>query len=240
MILKRFLERKQKNEEAHLLRIPDLLKSKTIEMQISKLCADTDKMMFEVIGANDYQRARTCFELWESTHRLRDVVEKITFAENKAPLYLVNSLFLHECFQCLTKGSDEAIHFVTGSELGRIITLDKVVNFKIEAQSSVFVKGNVQSTHKVLIDLEKYGHKLYGWFHSHPGRGPGATLPSQTDTSHQERLERGGYPAIGAIFSRDGQIRFFSLKREFRITIHGKGVECVDERQKLFCLAEVS
>jgi hypothetical protein len=76
-----------------------------------------------------------------------------------------------------------------------------------------------------LIKLERFGHKFLAHFHSHPGRGPGATYPSGTNENFQARLERAGHLALMAIFSRDGYVRFVRLDRNFYIEIYGEGVE---------------
>jgi len=70
-----------------------------------------------------------------------------------------------------------------------------------------------RDTHRLLILLETFGHRLVGHAHSHPGTGPNATRPSGIDENFQRRLENGGHSAIGAIFSRDGWVRFFRLDR---------------------------
>ena len=87
------------------------------------------------------------------------------------------------------------------------------------------VTGNMSATHRLLIRLEQFRHRLLGHFHSHPGIGPNATRPSGTDESFQQRLETAGYPTVAAIFSRDGYVRFFRLDNNVEIQIHGTGVE---------------
>jgi hypothetical protein len=72
---------------------------------------------------------------------------------------------------------------------------------------------------------------MHGLFHCHPGNGPAMTRPSSTDLATQERYERGGYPCIGGICSRDGWFRFFA-HHPFAITIFGKGV--VQHEEHLF------
>jgi hypothetical protein len=47
--------------------------------------------------------------------------------------------------------------------------------------------------------------------------------------NYQKRLEAGGYNAIGGIFTRDGQIRFFSHKLPFMVEVYGKGVEQIED-----------
>jgi len=142
--------------------------------------------------------------------------------------FLISSLFLHECFRELTADSREQFFFVTGSEAGGILVLDQKCGFAHVTRTVVGVEGEIQSTHSLLCKLEKFGHRLLAHFHSHPGHGIGSTVPSPTDRGFQERLERGGYPTVAAVFSRDGFVRFFRLDHNFELEIHGKGVEEVE------------
>jgi proteasome lid subunit RPN8/RPN11 len=146
------------------------------------------------------------------------------------PLYIVSSLFLAESFRYLVKDPAEDMHFVTGCELGPVRVLERLVDFDKAERTAVRVSGNPASTHQALIGLEAKGHRLTAWMHSHPGVGAGATRPSSTDLDHQRRLEQGRYPAIGAIFSRDGWVRFFSAGTPFRVDVFGAGVRRANER----------
>lgn len=147
-----------------------------------------------------------------------------------APLYIVSSLFLAESFSYLVKDPAEDMHFVTGCELGPVRVLERLVHFDKTERTAVGVVGNPDSTHQALIGLEAKGHRLTAWMHSHPGTGPGATHQSSTDLDHQRRLEQGRYPAIGAIFSRDAYVRFFSAETPFRVEVFGAGARRLDEQ----------
>ena len=142
-----------------------------------------------------------------------------------APLYVVSSLFLDQCFRELTADASEQFFFITGAEIGAARVLDQRIEFAHDKRSVVGVTGNMAATHQLLIRLEQSGHRLLAHFHSHPGTGLAATNPSGTDTGFQKRLESAGYPTVAAIFSRDGYIRFFRLDHDFRLQIHGTGVE---------------
>jgi hypothetical protein len=141
--------------------------------------------------------------------------------------YVISSLFLHDCFKFLNTKKVESLHFVTGPQLADICVLDRIVDFEIEIQNSVFAKGNSSSVRNALSQLNRYEHKLQGCFHIHPGRGIRSTEPSSVDLRLQQTLDRGGYKAIGAIFSRDGIIRFYS-SIDFEIQVYGKGVEKIN------------
>ena len=139
--------------------------------------------------------------------------------------YVVSSLFLYQCYRDLTADASEQFFFITGSEVDGALVLDQKAEFSHQKRSVVGVIGNTTATHSLLIRLEQFGHRLLAHFHSHPGVGLGSTNPSGTDNSFQQRLEKAGYPAVAAIFSRDGYVRFFRSDNDLEIQIHGKGVE---------------
>ncbi|MGA2268786.1 MAG: hypothetical protein ABSH44_09985 [Bryobacteraceae bacterium] len=139
--------------------------------------------------------------------------------------YAVSSLFLHESFKKLTADRDEEFFFITGNEVGGVFVLDQWAEFAHQKRSVVGVTGDAKSTHKLLIKLEQFGHRLLAHFHSHPGNGPDCTNPSGIDESFQRRLESAGHVAVMAIFSRDGFIRFIRLDQNVDIEIYGQRVE---------------
>jgi len=145
----------------------------------------------------------------------------------KRQTYVISSLFLHDCFNFLNTKKVESLHFVTGPQLADMSVLDRIVDVEIEIQSVVFAKGNSDSVRRALIQLSKYEHKLQGCFHIHPGKGIFSTKPSPDDLKLQDTFDRGGYKSIGAIFSRDGIVRFYS-SLDFEIQVYGKGVEKID------------
>lgn len=139
--------------------------------------------------------------------------------------YAVSSLFLHESFTKLTADQDEEFFFITGNEVEGVYVLDQWAEFAHQKRSLVGVTADTRSTHRLLIKLEQFGHRLLAHFHSHPGTGPGATNPSGIDENFQKRLESAGHVAVMAIFSRDGFIRFVRLDQNIEIEIYGQGVE---------------
>lgn len=145
-------------------------------------------------------------------------------------LYVVGSLFLYRCYQNLMRHDVEHLFYVTGSRIGNIRTLDHICEFEVEKATMVYASGSIKSTHMTLIDLEKFGHQVHALMHKHPGTGSGAIFPSTTDLQTHMRMERGGYPVIGAIFSEDGFIRLFSAKRDFEIKVYGEGVRHVEDK----------
>jgi hypothetical protein len=170
------------------------------------------------------------FRLLRQTNQFLNCLERIDSAmpekkQNTRRQYAVSSLFLHECFKALTADRDEQFFFITGTVVNGTHVLDQRLEFRHSKRNVVGVVGNQSDTHRLLIKLEQFGHRLLAHFHSHPGNGLEAIRPSGTDTGFQKRLEDAGYPSVAAIFSRDGYIRFFRLDDDLEIEIYGSGVE---------------
>lgn len=138
---------------------------------------------------------------------------------------MVSTLFLHESFKELTKDKNEQFFFITGAAINGVFVLDQRVELSHEKRTMMGVVADVKSTHRLLIKLEQFGHRLLAHFHSHPGTGAESTHPSGIDQNFQQRLESAGHIAVAAIFSRDGYIRFFRLDQNLEIEIHGEGVQ---------------
>ena len=155
--------------------------------------------------------------------------------------YVVGSLFLRECFGLLVreraKKDIEVLYYVTGVDVGGVLVLDKILAPDLSTQSGSYVSAEHSSSNQIFLELEDYGHGLHAWLHNHLGTGAFATLPSPTDLTTQERLEKGGYRAIGGIFSEDGFLRFFSNKSEFNVVVFGKRVKRIDDY--LFKIEEI-
>jgi hypothetical protein len=183
-------------------------------------------------ASGDRERAQIQLEVMMSYADLQQVARKLMPAgagDNQEITYLVGSLFLYDCYKELVHGPDEDMHYVTGLKLGSILTMDRIITFDLDAATPVFAQGNLASSHEALIRLTRFGHRLHGLFHRHPGRGKESTRPSYIDLDTQERQESGKYPVIGAIFTKDGFVRFFSAKNQFQIVTYGEGVEHVGE-----------
>ena len=180
----------------------------------------------------DRERAQLQLEVMMSYADLQQGARKLMPAgarDDQETTYLVGSLFLYDCHRELIRGPNEHMHYVTGLKLGSILTMDRIISFGLDAATPVFAQGNLASSHEALMGLTRFGHRLHGLFHCHPGKGKEATRPSQIDLDTQERQERGKYPVIGAIFTKDGFVRFFSVSNRFHIVAYGDGVEHVGE-----------
>ena len=171
------------------------------------------ELFIKICQTNDFLRS------------LDQIDSKQTGAVSGRRRYAVSSLFLHESFTKLTADRDEEFFFITGNVIDDVFVLDQWAEFAHQKRSMVGVTADTRSTHKLLIKLEQFGHRLLAHFHSHPGNGPDSTNPSGIDENFQRRLESAGHIAVMAIFSRDGFIRFVRLDQNIEIEIYGQGVE---------------
>lgn len=217
-----------------------------IELERTRASIDTEDskhitIIQECASNGDSPQARAMLETFLSLANAKRIVGKAVVSlkgGESTPAYIVGSWFLYDCYQYLVQREVEALHFVTGVQIDNTFTMDKMVTFDMSHQSVVSARGDINSTHRALMDMERYGHKLHAYFHNHPGRGPAATFPSSVDLDYQARLEKAGYAAIGVIFSRDGHFRAFSQANPFQMNTYGKGVERIDDR--LYRLTDVN
>jgi hypothetical protein len=204
-----------------------------VEREANLLSAKRGELLLAFVEAAQQRKPSKMARILErlkQTNAFLDSLERIDKSiPKKRPSalrqYTVSSLFLHECYKALTADRDEQFFFLTGAVVDGIHVLDQMLEFKHNKRSIVGVVGNHADTHRLLIKLEQFGHRLLAHFHSHPGNGFEATHPSGTDTGFQKRLEDAGYPTVAAIFSRDGYVRFFRLDDDLEIEIYGSGVE---------------
>jgi hypothetical protein len=148
------------------------------------------------------------------------------------PVHVVNSLFLADCHRFLLSDPKgyELLHLVTGSKVdAKTRTLDRMEQVALASHSAIHAEADQHDLQRRLIGMSEWGLSMHGLFHAHPGQGIGATRPSGKDLNTHERYERGGYPLVGAIFVRDGYVRFFSHNRPFTIQLSGIGVRQYEE-----------
>jgi hypothetical protein len=191
--------------------------------QLIKSFAEAAEQKRPTKMARVFQRLRQTNEFLNSLERIEQATAPNRQSTKRR--YIVSSLFLEECFKLLTADRDEQFFFLTGPIVEGAHILDQVLQFEHAKRNVIGVVAKQADTHRLLIRLEQFGHRLLAHFHSHPGNGLTATSPSSTDTGFQKRLEDAGYTTIAAIFSRDGYIRFFRLDNDLEIQIYGSGVE---------------
>jgi hypothetical protein len=151
-------------------------------------------------------------------------------------VHVVNASCIYDMYRQLISSQHEQIRFVAGSRIGAFITMERPIELKLDSASLGHASANPEFTRKLLIECEKFGSVFAAFFHAHPGNGPENTRPSSIDLATQEGYERGGYRAIGGIFSRDGYLRFFTHAMPFQVKIIGKGIE--NEGSCLYRLTE--
>jgi len=159
-------------------------------------------------------------------------------AEPQLSRYVVSSTTLAEAHAYLTQhrpGSRTESEFMlaaTGLVVDGARTLEHLIEVKMSHQSFGQASFDMQAFMTIAVSLYEHDQHLHAVFHSHRFDGPPS--PSDTDIRLQGILEEGGYPAIQAVFSEDGYVRFFANQRLFGIEIHGSGVEPVDGHPNTF------
>jgi len=204
-----------------------------LDVEKESFLVEQSELISEFVNAAKEKRPSKMSQTFERllhTNGFLSSLDRISNAHNEEMegtrrKYTISSLFLHECFKELTADRDEQFFFLTGAIVSGTYVLDQRLEFEHAKRSVVGVVGNQAATHRLLIKLEQFGHRLLAHFHSHPGNGFEATHPSGTDNGYQKRLEDAGYPSVAAIFSRDGYVRFFRLDNDLEIEIYGSGVE---------------
>jgi len=166
------------------------------------------------------------------------VPEPAAAVSGQEDIYLISSATLAQAYSFLTQhlpGSGyepEWMLAVTGLRQGRMRTLEHLIEVRLASQSLAQASFDMKDFMRVAITLYEHGQALHAVFHSHRFSGP--PHPSGTDDRLQQILEEGGYPAIQAVFSEDGYVRFFAKKRRFSVQVYGKGVVPADGDKNLY------
>lgn len=188
-----------------------------------------DKLMkeFEEGNRDDVQSA---FKRAMKAYDAKRTLQNGSFSSK--PIYLADYTLLHKAYELLTRDEKEGFCVVTGPDINdNIFALARIIEPNMKVRSATGAKPDFGKMADLLGEMEeKQGSRLISYFHSHPGNGMGATKPSGTDHDTQDGYERGGYPSVGAIFSRDGYVRFYSHNRDFQVEVSGKGGEQVEEK----------
>ncbi|MFQ5859205.1 MAG: hypothetical protein ACE5LU_26695, partial [Anaerolineae bacterium] len=172
--------------------------------------------------------------------------------EEKVPTYWISPATLAEAHAYLTQRlpgthtstglstsqEPEWMLAVTGLKRDHVYTLEHLIEVKLATQSGARASFDIQDFTRVAVSLHEHGQALHAIFHSHRFQGP--PHPSGTDDNLQRILEEGGYPAIQAVFSEDGYVRFFARRRQFAVEVHGKGVKQIDREGRLYRIVHFS
>jgi len=192
-----------------------------------KLLSEMQRLVLEDF---DFEGAKQLLTRLTDVGEMRQLLMELSSAETVSedtPNFVIASEVLYLAYRKLCKIPTESILYAVGSRYGNVFTVERLVPLKLDKSEIAYASADLAASSKVLIDLELYGSLLTCYFHAHPGRGSGANHPSGIDTNNHARLEKGNYRTVGGIFSRDGYLRFFTDKMPFKITISGKGVDCV-------------
>ena len=153
---------------------------------------------------------------------VRDPVRRLQVPGDGPPLFVISSLLLHDCYRLLTRTGDESLHALTGLVFGRSRILERIVPFRLSRQSVAGARAADESLATELLRIHDFGMLPLAYFHSHPGAGPFATLPSGTDRRTQDIMEKSGGHILGGIFSRDRFVRFYANRTEPHVRVVGK------------------
>ncbi|MBL8745382.1 MAG: hypothetical protein JNK58_03395 [Phycisphaerae bacterium] len=134
--------------------------------------------------------------------------------------YLFSSAMLRDSFTVCNETRDEGMHFILGIESDATLIGTEIVTFPYSHRSPGGAAGEHGATHRICVDAIESGHRLLAIVHSHPGSGPEANHPSSIDLRTQ-RLWEPGFGCIGGIWSRSGELRWFSAELEFEVEIKG-------------------
>ena len=227
-------------EDQAIKQRPDQLIDQFLSEKLTATLAELTHQAWQTDGT---EMPKATYDRLKYFHQLREALATLTQSEGANPLrsvYLISSSFLRDAFRAVTKTRNEDLVYVTGPEDGkRLFALTRLVTFNLAERSIAHAIPEHRSQLRALMRLDKSEERLLATFHSHPGKGARATKPSPTDMSTQHGLEKNGYPAIGAIFSRDGYVRFYSANRLFRVAMSGARIAAEQADDNLFRICDI-
>ena len=183
------------------------------------------KTMLEALDKYKYKMAYEYFKLSAKYSKLYELSNNSiinTKKQRNHPVFMLDYWFLQDIIKHLTPGPDEVATYITGNDFDNIKMPYRICDVELLEQSPIYAKATAKSCSDVLIDLFERGYKLQIMAHSHPGRGPEATCPSTTDINYLGKIQDAGSDAVGLIITRDGYVRFFTVRTEYEISIKGK------------------
>lgn len=101
------------------------------------------------------------------------------------------------------------------------------------------VRADARKLAEALLAFERGGVQIAAWLHSHPGRGPGATMPSHIDWQQYADWTRHYGELIGIILVADGHLRLWGDaidSGDVHVEVVGAGVQRVLEHQHVYRL----
>ena len=108
----------------------------------------------------------------------------------------------------------ERMLVISGRRFDDLVILGAMFDVTGEAHAS-HVSSNPELLSRALIAMSNSDTYLAAWIHSHPGSGPGATLPSSIDLKqHQDWIRDYSSFLLNAIMTSDRYIRFWGSALE--------------------------
>ena len=193
-----------------------------------KLIEKATKKYLDACEGCDVEQANNYHWWLKYYHSVRSMLlrEPTGTMERQVLTYRLSAMFLNDVRTLLIDGNgNENECYCSGilDKEANTATPVQVLPIKLARQSAVCASGDASSIYHTLSELDRWAHPILMFCHSHPGHGPGSIHPSRTDLSTQKDLEV-SYQIVGAIFSQDGHVRFFSAGKPFQVEIFGKGV----------------
>ncbi|HEY59997.1 MAG TPA: hypothetical protein G4N92_04845 [Anaerolineae bacterium] len=203
---------------------------------------------------NKYSQGLSEKEINEVTKQKKEIPELVKPISPILPIpekeegevYGIDSTFLAKCWRWLVQNNHQSLPtdkkrfghsilnqdpewacLVTGMHINGVRMLADALRVQFSSQSAGGLQFELGDFQQSLRSLQRWGYSLHAVFHSHRFNGP--VSPSQIDLNTQRQLLEPVFPAIQAVFSEDGYIRFFSAERPFSIKIFGKGVKHVED-----------
>jgi len=155
----------------------------------------------------------------------------------KTPRMIVSSTLLYQLHHSLFPA--ERMLVAAGRKNGLDIEIDGIFDVTGQATSG-YVKADANSLARALIVMSETDKHFALWIHSHPGRGKGATHPSDTDLKQEAEWLKDYSPnLVNAIIVEDRFIRFWGKAlAEKRITVEvaGAGISRESETESIYRL----
>lgn len=160
-----------------------------------------------------------------SLARMWKAMNLLTSEEEQMPeVYILDILFLKECYRSLFAKKDEKEEevFLAGVKTGKLNVLTRKVEIDTES-SEKRVEDEPESSYRNLRKIDRNGMPFLGAFHSHPNFC--SPEPSDQDLEQFETYEDHGFRTLGGVFTRGGLVKFFTYDLDFEVMITGNGVE---------------
>jgi len=163
--------------------------------------------------------------------RLQDTVEdlsRLLDEESCRTCYVPTEVLMHAVTRLMPP---ERMGVLAGRWFGGRFVISTMYDVTGPAHRS-YVRADAGALGEALVAFECAGVELAAWIHSHPGVGPGATVPSAIDRQQYANWCRHyGIHLIGMIVVRDGHIRVWGDAVDAgraKLAIIGGGVAAVE------------